>query len=183
MARLPYLTHDDLPEEHHKLLARDINLNRLLAHHPDGARAFSRLGGWIRFDQALDPRLRELAILQVGWQARSAYEWSHHVKLGLEFGCSDDDIAAIAAVDRGATTHLSELDLAVLTAARQMADDLAIDDATWAVLGDHLSTEEVMELVLAAGFYCMVVRVLATLQIDVEPDYQPYLDRHPLPTD
>jgi hypothetical protein len=26
-----------------------------------------------------------------------------------------------------------------------------------------------------------VVRVLATLQIDVEPDYQPYLDRFPLP--
>ena len=181
MARLPYLTVDDLAEEDHKLLARDIHLNRLLAHNPGGARAFGRLGGWIRFDQHLDARLRELAILQVGWLARSPYEWSHHVKLGLEFGCTDEDIAAIAALDGGRPTHFNELDLAVLAAARQMADDLDVDDATWATLNAHLSTEEVMDLVLAAGFYCMVVRVLATLRIDVEPDYQPYLDRYPLP--
>jgi len=183
MARLPYLTADDLPEAHRQLLARDINLNRLLAHHPDGARAFSRMGGWIRFDQDLDPRLRELAILTVGWQARSPYEWSHHVKLGLEFGCTEADIAAIGRVDRGEPSHFDELDLAVLAAARQMAEDGAIGDETWAVLKDHLSTTEMMELTLAAGFYCMVVRILATLDIDVEDDYLPYLERFPLPGD
>ncbi|MGY9072664.1 MAG: carboxymuconolactone decarboxylase family protein [Acidimicrobiales bacterium] len=181
MARLPYLTTDDIAEEHHKLLARDINLNRLLVHNPGGARAFSRLGGWIRFDQSLDPRLRELAILQVGWCARSAYEWSHHVKLGLEFGVTDEDIDAIAALDRGESTHLAELDLAVLAAAREMADDIGVADATWVKLNEHMDTEQVMDLVMAIGFYCMVVRVLQTLQIDVEPDYEVYLERHPLP--
>ncbi len=181
MARLPYLSAEDLDEADRELLARDIHLNRLLAHNPKGARAFGRLGGWIRFSQTLDARLRELAILQVGWRARSPYEWSHHVKLGLEFGCSEDDIAGIARLDAGEPTHFDELDLAVLGAADQIADDLEVDDATWATLNDHLSTEEVMDLVLAASFYCMVVRVLATLQIDVEEDYQGYLDRFPLP--
>ena len=42
-------------------------------------------------------RLRELAILQVGWLARSAYEWSHHVKIGYDFGVTDADIARIIA--------------------------------------------------------------------------------------
>ena len=36
-----------------------------------------------------------------------------------------------------------------------------------------------VDLTLTIGFYNAVVRVLATLQIDVEPDYQPYLDRFP----
>jgi hypothetical protein len=36
-------------------------------------------------------------------------------------------------------------------------------------------------LSLVIGFYCAVVRVLNTLGIDVEPDYQPYLDAFPFP--
>ena len=182
MARLPYLTADDLPEEHRRLLDRDINLNRLLAHHPDAARAFGRLGGWIRFDQELDPRLRELAILQVGWLARQPYEWSHHVKLGLSFGCSDADIDAIASLEAGDRAHLSDLDVLVLTAAREIYDGDGISDITWAGLAAELSTAEMMELTMAAGFYCMVVRVLNSLRIDVEDDYLPYLERHPLPS-
>lgn len=36
-------------------------------------------------------------------------------------------------------------------------------------------------LLVVLGFYARVVRVLASLQIDLEPEYQPYLDRFPLP--
>src|SRR5690606_17027464 len=92
MARVPYLTKDDLPEEHKALLARDIALNRALAHTPNGMRAFGTLGGFIRNTSTLDPRLREMAILQVGYLTRSRYEYSHHIKIGRDFGVSDDDI-------------------------------------------------------------------------------------------
>ena len=34
---------------------------------------------------------------------------------------------------------------------------------------------------MTIAFYNGVVRILATLQIDVEPDYQKYLDEYPLP--
>jgi hypothetical protein len=34
---------------------------------------------------------------------------------------------------------------------------------------------------MVIAFYNAVVRVLATLQIDVEPEYQRYLVEHPLP--
>jgi alkylhydroperoxidase family enzyme len=71
MARLPYLDRADLKPEHHDLLARNINLYRALVHSPDGARAFSALGHFIRHTSRLDPRLREMAILQVGYLARS----------------------------------------------------------------------------------------------------------------
>ncbi len=106
MARLPYLDKADLSPEDADVLARDINLHRVLAHNPGAARAFSGLGQYIRHRSALDPRLRELAILQVGWLARSAYEWSHHVKIGYEFGVSDADIEALAADTRGEANGL-----------------------------------------------------------------------------
>src|SRR5215472_7194173 len=92
MARVPYLDKSDLRPEDQDLLARNINLVRALVHSPDGARAFGALAAFIRFKSRLDPRLRELAILQVGYLARSPYEYSHHVKIGREFGVSDADI-------------------------------------------------------------------------------------------
>ena len=95
MARVPYLDRKDVKPEHQDLLARGINLYRALVHSPDGLRSFSALGHFIRHTSRLDPRLRERAILQVGYLARSPYEYSHHVEIGRDFGVSDDDIRAI----------------------------------------------------------------------------------------
>ena len=58
MARLPYLNRSDLAPEHEDLLARNINLFRLMVHSPNGACAFHGLGQFIRFQSRLDPRLR-----------------------------------------------------------------------------------------------------------------------------
>jgi alkylhydroperoxidase family enzyme len=86
MARLPYVDKSDLAPENQDLLARNITLHRALAHSPNGLRAFGGLGQFIRHKSRLDPRVRELAILQVGYLARAPYEWSHHVKIGRDFG-------------------------------------------------------------------------------------------------
>src|SRR5258708_15871753 len=95
MPRLPYLDKPALAAENQDLLSRDINLYRLLAHSPNGLRSFSGLGKFIRHQSRLDPRLRELAILQVGYLTRSPYEYSHHIKIGRDFGVSDDDVRAL----------------------------------------------------------------------------------------
>jgi alkylhydroperoxidase family enzyme len=182
MARLPYLTQSDLAPEHKDLLKRDIALYRQLVHSPNGFKAFHALGHFIRYGSKLDPRLRELAILQVGYLARSPYEWSHHIQLGYEFGVSDDDIRALIADTEGRSTNLDYLTRTVLKAAREMTNDMKISDATFAALREDLDNERVVDLVITIGFYNSVVRVLATLEIDVEPSYQQYLDKYPLPT-
>jgi alkylhydroperoxidase family enzyme len=181
MARVPYLQQSDLSETDRDLLARDINLNRALVNSPNGARAFSRLGGFIRNRSRLDPRLREMAILQVGYLARSRYEYSHHIKIGREFGISDDDIRAIAAESAAEGSGLGELERAVLTAAREMVSGLAISDLTFSILKASLDDECLVDLVITISFYCGVVRLLATLEIEVEPEYLGYLDEFPLP--
>ncbi len=181
MARIPLLTRAELPPERQHLLARDINLNRALVHSPEGARAFWSLGGFIRNTSRLDPRLREMAILQVGYVTRSRYEYSHHIKIGREFGVSDADIRAIAGETAGQATGLRELDRAVLAAAREMVNGLHVADTTFEVLRDALDTECLLDLVLTISFYSGVVRLLETLEIEVEPDYLPYLQEFPLP--
>lgn len=181
MARLPYLDVKDLSPENQDLLKRPITLFKCMTHSPNAARAFQGLGGFIRHKSRLDPRLREIAILAVGWITRAPYEWSHHVKIGQEFGVTEDDIRGLIAEIDGKPNKLEPLAKTVIKAAAEMTKDMAASDATFAELKKHFDNERLTDLVITIAFYNAVVRYLGTMQIDVEPDYQPYLDKFPLP--
>jgi alkylhydroperoxidase family enzyme len=184
MARVPYLDQQDLAAEHQDLLApRSAAIYRALANSPNALRAFNGLGSFIRFKSRLDPRLRELAILMVGYLAGAPYEWSHHIKIGRSFGVSDVDIRALIDEAEGRPSALEPLARTVLKAAAEMTRDLSVSDATFAQLRESLDNERTVDLVLTIAFYNAVVRVLASLQIEVEDDYKPYLDQFPLHSD
>ena len=179
MARLPYLTPDDLAPEDQDLLERDINLVKITSYAPGGARAFHRLGGWIRFKSKLDSRLREMAILRVGVLARADYEFTHHIELGLQFGMSEDDVRdVIAGPDAPGLGDIERLTL-------QATDEITVDGAmaaeTLAALQAHLDGELLVEFTLAVAYYNAVTRFLKTFEIDVEDDYLHYLDDYPYP--
>jgi alkylhydroperoxidase family enzyme len=181
MARLPYLEADQIAPEYRDMLARNTNLHKLLVNSPDMARAFSGVGGYIRHKSKLNPRLRELAILQVGWLEKSEYEFTHHVKIGKEFGVTDEDIAALIIETEGIQSRLEPLARAILKGAREMARELEMSMTTFAEIKRHLSNEEMVDLVLTIAFYCAVVRVLATMKIDNEPAYKEVLQQYPIP--
>src|SRR5260370_14214773 len=126
MARLPYLDRCDLVPEPQDLLARNLNLYRVLAHSPRAARSLNTLARFIRDGSRLDPRLRELAILQVAYLTRSAWGFSHHVRIGREVGVSDDDIRAIADETGGRPTQLEPAARARLRAAPAMTTRLSL---------------------------------------------------------
>ena len=175
MARVPYLDAADLDEADRPLLARPINLFRGLAHSPDGLAHFHAIGDWIRHRSGVDPRLWELAILQVGYLTRSRYEYAHHIRIGRDFGLSDDDIRLVRTdtpLPDGATGT-------VLRAARELTVEADLTDATWQAMVDALGVRQSVELVLVIAHYNAVIRVLAALAIDVEPDYRHHLDEFP----
>ena len=183
MARLKYLSAEDLAPADQHLLARPASLFRAMVHSPDAYRRFATMGGWIRTGSTLDSRLREMAILQVGYITRCEYAYSHHLKIGREFGVSDDDIRAIVADSVGERTQLSELDRAVLRLAREMTTELHGSDEAFAVVSAHLDDRHVVDLLLAISYYNMVVRMIRTLEIEVEDEYLPLLEEFPLPQD
>ena len=184
MARLPLVDPERAaPEvaEALRALPAPLGIFRLMAHAPTCLRPLVALGTAILGRQQLDPRLRELAILMVGYLTRAPYEWSHHVEIGRKFGVSDADIRALMDEAEGRASALEPLAKAVLQAAREMTGNLAIADATFARLREGLDEESIVDLTLTIAFYNGVVRTLASLQIDVEDDYKRYLDEFPLP--
>ena len=71
----------------------------------------------------------------------------------------------------------------MLRAAREITVQGAASAETFTALQGLVSTEQLTDLVLTIAFYCAVVRFLATMQVDVEPEYMTYLERWPLPKD
>ena len=54
-----------------------------------------------------------------------------------------------------------------------------VDDATWQKAAGLYSREEMVELVLVAGFYSMVARVLDALRVELDDDIRDYAPRLP----
>lgn len=181
MAIVPYLGHDDVEQQYQHLLARPINLFTALINSPDGFAHFHAFAEWIRWDASLDPRLRELAILLVGYLTGDEYEWSHHLRLRDQFGVTDGDVAGLIAFAESRPSSLGNTERLVLEATRQLTNARGIDDDVVARLTAEFSNAEVTELVLITAFYSMVVRVLGGLRIEVEPEYRLHLEQFPLP--
>ncbi|WP_426191376.1 carboxymuconolactone decarboxylase family protein [Massilia sp. DWR3-1-1] len=181
MARVSYLSVEDLAPEYQDMPRMKSNITRALAHSPRGARHKAGLGMYLRHESRLEPRLRELAILQVGYTTGSEYEYAHHVDVALSFGVSEADILAIAHDSAGRASSLDPVARAVLQAAREMTEQLRLSDACFAVLNAALDAEALIDLLIAIGEYNGMVRIMAALEVDLEPEFQAYLERFPLP--
>lgn len=181
MARVRYLDKEDLAPEYQDMPRMKSNITRALANSPRGARHKAGLGMYLRHESKLNPRLRELAILQVGYTTGSEYEYAHHVDVALSFGVSEADILAIAADSAGQPTSLDPLACAVLRAAREMTERLSLSAETFALLNEGLDAESLIDLLIAIGEYNGMVRIMAALEVDLEPEFFTYLERFPLP--
>jgi alkylhydroperoxidase family enzyme len=179
MARLPYVDKDDLPPEQRHLPLSASNITRMLSNSPNVAHLSGRIALYIRDEMRLDPRLRELAIIQVGYSTGCAYEYVQHVRIGLQSGLSEADIRAVAEETAGRATSLEPLARTVLQAAREMVLG-PVSEATFEALRKELDSEEITNLLFTIGNYFGVSRVLASLEVDLEPAVVPYLERFPL---
>jgi len=180
LALLPYLKREQLPAEDQDVVLDPMHIYELMAHNPKTARAMLSLATHLRTGGTLDPKLKEMLILQVGYVTKCAYEYSHHLKVAERIGISEKDINAIADETAGETTHLDERTRIALAAARQITTDLCCTDELDQLLLKHFEPAVMMDLVVTVGFYSFIVRFLETLKIDVEDCYLPLLQKYPL---
>ena len=166
MARVPYLTAADAPDTIAEPLSKlpPLHVFGLMAHAETAFRPWLRFGGAVLNHLALDPVLRELAILQVG-HLTARYEWDQHVPVALAVGVTQ---AQVDALEQGKLDALEPLPRAVVEFVTGVVRD-DVDDATYAPLRASLDDREVVELTLVAAYYLMLARMMTTLRIDPDP--------------
>jgi len=143
-----------------------LNIFRTLAHHPQLLKRWLVFGNHLLAKSSLPPREREIAILRVGWLCRAGYEWGQHVVIGRASGLSDDEIDRIT---RGPDADgWSDAERAVLRATDELHGDHFVSDATWAELGKHFDTQQLLDLVFTVGQYHLVSMALNTFGVQLE---------------
>ncbi len=170
MARLPYVDAASASPEVRETLAAlpaDLNIFKLLAHAETNFRPLLTLGASILSQQKLDGRLRELAILRVARLSHAEYEWVQHVPIAKAVGASDAEIAALERGEVGAGVF-DPLAALVLRFTDEVVRDVGASKPTFDALAAQLSAREIVELVLAVGFYMTMARLMETAAIDLE---------------
>jgi alkylhydroperoxidase family enzyme len=147
--------------------ARVVNALATLAQHPALARAFLGFNRHLQFASSLLDRLRELAILRIGWRCRSEYEWAQHVLLAREAGLSDAEIARIGhdAID----ASWPRLEATLLHAVDELHRDAVIGQATWDELAAQLEPKQLMDLIFTVGTYQLLAQVFNSLGVQLDP--------------
>jgi len=166
MARMPYV---DVETAH--WLARDLmlrrpgrNLHRMLAHAPRVGDAFTRLADALRWEDELDPVLRELAMLRVGMTLKCAYEVRAHTIIARRVGVPDEKISALEGDI--AAGPFSDLERVVLRFTDDLISNVRASDATFDPVAAALPPGGVVALVITIGTYLTACRILETFDID-----------------
>src|ERR1700758_510198 len=73
----------------------ELSIFQVLLNHPQLARALNDLLATMLWHGALDPRLRELVIMRIGWLTACDYEWTQHWRVASGLGVPADDLLAV----------------------------------------------------------------------------------------
>ena len=166
MPRLEPVDAEQAPEPARQILqSTPLSLLGIVAHAES---VFTR---WLSYSNALltrlalDPLLRELAILQVAQMSRSQYEWVQHVAIAKAVGASEAQIEAIEQQRLEDSSLHRELAL-VLAFTREVVDEGAASERAVDELAEQLGARGVVELLLVIGHYMAIARVIATAGLE-----------------
>ncbi|CQD14706.1 carboxymuconolactone decarboxylase [Mycobacterium europaeum] len=146
----------------------ELSIFQVLLNHPPLARAINDLLATMLWHGALDPRLRELVIMRIGWLTACDYEWTQHWRVASRLGVAPEDLLGVR--DWQTYAGFGAVERAVLAATDDVVRDGAVSDASWAACERELGGEPtvLIELVTAIGAWRMVASLLHSLRVPLE---------------
>ena len=154
-----------------------LALFRTLAVHGDLAARMRPLGAGILGHGRIEPRDREIVIARVCARAGAEYEWGvHAVAFARPIGLTDAQVAAT--VHGGAEDPAwSEHDALLIRLVDELHDTAAVSDGLWSELAAQWEPDQLLELVVAAGWYRLLSGVINAAGVPLEP----WAERFPAP--
>lgn len=107
----------------------ELSIFQVLLNHPALARAVNDLLATMLWHGSLDPRLRELVIMRIGWLTACDYEWTQHWRVASRLGVSAEDLLAVR--DWQGYDGFGPTERAVLAATDDVVRDGAVSAASW----------------------------------------------------
>jgi 4-carboxymuconolactone decarboxylase len=145
-----------------------LKLFRTLAVHDELASRMRPLGAGILGRGRVEPRLREVMIHRTCALCGAEYEWGVHVMgFGKPLGFSDEQLASTVNGTAGDPVWSQEEAL-VFRLADELHATSHVSDELFAALADHFAPDQILELVITAGWYHTIAFVINAAGVEDE---------------
>jgi alkylhydroperoxidase family enzyme len=115
---------------------------------------------------------REIVLHRTCARAGAEYEWGiHAVAFAQAVGLTEDQVAATAADRPGAPSDgvWSGDDAQLIRLADELHDTATVSDELWAQLSARYTDQQLLELIVTAGWYRTLAYVINCVRIPPEP--------------
>lgn len=146
--------------------AKAFNVLATMAHNRAISKAVGSISQTVLFEGGLPRRHVEIAVLRMGWNCQSVYEFGQHTLFGRDAGLTEREIYdTTRPIGEGSWTPA---EASILQVVDDLYADDCVSDATWAEASTHFSDADLVHLVAAAGCYRLVSGFLnsAGVQLD-----------------
>jgi 4-carboxymuconolactone decarboxylase len=146
-----------------------LKLFRTLNVHEELASRMRPLGAGILAHGRVDPREREIVIHRTCARAGAEYEWGvHAIAFGKPLGLSE---AQLRATVHGSAEDpaWSESDALLVALTDELYDTATVSDELWHRLATRFSQEQLLELLVTAGWYRLLSYVINAAGVELEP--------------
>jgi 4-carboxymuconolactone decarboxylase len=170
MARVRSLEREDLPAEHQQIYD-DIAGSRgrvqpnfkALLNNPLATSRMAALGGYVRFETPLSPRVKALAVLATARENDGDYVWTANLPQAHNAGVDEETIQAIR--ERRAPYGLASEDALIVQFTLELLRQHRITDATFQAVQHRLGDAGVIDLLILIGYYGSLSHTLSALEV------------------
>jgi len=170
MARVRPLEREDLPAEHRHIYD-DIAGSRggvqpnfkALLNNPLATARMAALGGYVRFETPLPPRVKVLAVLTTARAFDGDYVWTANQPQARNAGVDEETISAIR--ERRAPQDLLPEDAVIVQFTLELLWQHRITDATFQAVQHRLGDAGVIDLLILIGYYGSLSHTLSALEV------------------
>lgn len=175
MQRIPYVEKEAATGEIKKLYdsfeqqfqVRGVpNVVKALANSPGLANRVFPLANYFMTQSALEPRLRELAVLILMKRLDCEYGFVRHIEVAERCGLSRAQIDGIGSYN--SSSLFSESDKLILRYADELTTKARVDDNLFSQVEKLIGRANILELTAATAFWNMMARNLNALQVGLE---------------
>jgi 4-carboxymuconolactone decarboxylase len=171
MARLPKITGKDQVAAKDHAVFDSIVASRgavqgpftMFLHSPEVAGRVAHLGAYVRFEGALDMRVRVLAAMTVAREFDAMYVWGAQSGGARRLGVPE---ATITAIRENHTRGVPPDDAQIIEFTRALLRRHRVDAATFQVMQARFGNDQLIQLTTAIGYYGLLAMTVNTCELE-----------------
>ena len=138
----------------------------MFLHSPELAGRLAHLGAYVRFDGALDRRVRVLAAMTVARELEAVYVWGAQTGGAKRLGVPESTITAIR---ENSSQGIPPEDAQIVEFTRQLMRKHRVDEATVKALIGRFGNDGFIQLTGAIGYYSMLAMTVNACELEAAP--------------